>query len=407
MCCWALEAGHLQAYAPALFTHMETFVPHARKAARQIYGCRGVWMPLATDPWGRCAPGNGGGWGAWIGAAPWLAQHMWLHWEYGLDREFLRKRAYPFFREVAAFYEDYLVDGPDGKLMIAPSQSPENRFKGIGERWPVSIGINAAMDVELAHDALRFAIEASRILDVDPRRRAIWQELKARLPELGIGPDGRLLEWDRPFEEIEPGHRHLSHLYALYPGDQITPETPEFWDAARKSLEHRLAHAGGHTGWSRAWVACLWARLGEGDKAMKHFKALITDFATDTLLDLHPPLIFQIDGNLGGAAAVLEMLLQSYHNELHFLPALPSCWPEGDVRGLRARGGFEVDLRWACGRLTKAIVRATVAGKCRIRAAAPNWCVTESNNREIAAQMTQTGRLVFDTEAGGRYVIAP
>ena len=209
-----------------------------------------------------------------------------------------------------------------------------------------------------------------------------------------------------------PALRRSSRGTGIYRTLRLTPvirlrQKRQSPDAARKSLEYRLAHAGGHTGWSRAWVACLWARLGEGDKAMKHFKALITDFATDTLLDLHPPLIFQIDGNLGGTAAVLEMLLQSYHNELHFLPALPSCWPEGDVRGLRARGGFEVDLRWANGRLAKAIVRATVSGKCRIRAASPNWRVTGSNNCEVATQMTQAGRLTFDVEAGGRYVIAP
>lgn len=407
MCYWAAEAGHLQAYANALFTHLETFVPHGRRAARRIYGCRGIWLPLATDPWGRATPGMGGGWGVWIGAAPWLAQHLWLHWEYGRDRAFLRARAYPFFREVVAFYEDYLVAGPDGKLMIAPSQSPENRFKGSGDRWPVSIGINAAMDVELAQDAFRYAIEASRILGMDDRRRARWQEMKDQLPKLKIGSDGRLLEWDREFAEVEPGHRHLSHLYALYPGDQITPETPELWAAARQSLECRLAHSGGHTGWSRAWVACLWARLGEGERALEHLQALVTDFATDTLLDLHPPMIFQIDGNLGGTAAVLEMLLQSYHGELHFLPALPACWPAGEARGLRARGGFEVDLRWAGGRLAEAAIRATVAGPCRIRQADPAWRVTGREGRPIECRRTPAGRLTFDAVAGEHYAVTP
>ena len=403
---WPAEPGHLQAYTNALFTHIETFVPHGRRAARQLYGCRGVWFPIQTDPWGRATP-ESCGWAAWIGAAPWLAQHLWWHWEYGQDRDFLRNRAYPFFREVVAFYEDYLFAGPDGTLLIAPSQSPENRFKGSGERWPVSIGINSAMDVELAHDAFRYAIEASRILGIDESRRTRWLATMARLPQLKIGSDGRILEWDREFEEVEPGHRHLSPLYALFPGDQITPETPALWAAARKFLEYRLAHFVGHNGWSNAWAACLWARLGEGERAMEHVKALVADYATDSLLDLYPPMIFQIEGNFGGTAAILEMLLQSYHGELHFLPALPSCWPAGRVSGLRARGGFEVALAWADGRLTEASIVAAVAGRCTIRNADLSWRVTGKDGRPLDARRSDDGKLQFDAAPGERYLIEP
>jgi len=335
----------------------------------------------------------------WIGAAPWLAQHLWWHYEYSLDRKFLRRRAYPFFKEVAAFYEDYLIEDDQGRLQIVPSQSPENRFVGSGD-LPVSLGVSATMDVILAREALRYAITAAELLNVDQAKRRRWRNLRERLPELRIGRHGQLQEWNEDFTEAEPAHRHVSHLIGVYPGDLLDPErTPALWRAAAVSLERRLAAGGGHTGWSRAWVACLFARMGRANDAWHHLNHLIADFATDTLLDLHPPRIFQIDGNLGGAAAVLEMLLQSYHGELHFLPALPPDWPAGRATGLRARGGLTVNITWARGKLTCAEITAAVSGECTVIHARPAWHVRTGSGRPVPVQR-DGHRLRFPLVAG-------
>jgi alpha-L-fucosidase 2 len=399
---WPAEAGALQAYTNALFTHMENFVAHGRKAARDLYGCDGIWFPIQTDPWGRSTP-EAFGWAVWIGAAPWLAQHMWWHYEYGQDVEFLRNRAYPFFKEVAAFYESYLVKDAAGTWQIVPSQSPENRFKGTGDKYPVSIGVSATMDVLLAMDLLSHAVRAAEILGVDADRQSRWREILAHLPPLKIGKHGQLQEWNEDFEEIEPGHRHISHLFGLYPGDQLTPDrTPDLFQAARVSLERRLANFGGHTGWSRSWVACCYARLGDAPKAYEQLCGLIADFACGSLMDLHPPRIFQIDGNFGGTAAVLEMLLQSYHEELDFLPALPLCWPEGEVAGIRGRGGYTIRMKWSGGQLREAEVAAVTDRECRVVERGRVFRVMTPEGKEIAA--TSDGRCwSFKVGAGKAY----
>ena len=380
---WLAEPTGMQKYTDALFQHMERMVPHGRKAAADLYGCRGVWFPIQTDPWGRCTP-ESYGWAVWIGAAPWLAQHMWWHYEYGLDEQFLRTRAYPFLKEVAAFYEDYLIEDDNGTLQLVPSQSPENRFTTSGTRFPVSICVSATMDLQLLWDTLTHAIRAAEILEVDADKRALWQDMLDRVPPMKIGSKGQLLEWNEEVEEVEPGHRHLSHLFGLFPGEQIGPErTPDLFQAAMRSLDIRLANFGGHTGWSRAWTACLFARAGEGDKAYEHVEHLITDFATDSLLDLHPPRVFQIDGNLGGAAAVVEMLLQSYHGEIHLLPALPGAWPEGTVSGLRARGGFTVDMTWADGQLTEATITSQHGQTCKVVDRDQRYTICAADGRPV------------------------
>jgi len=314
-------------------------------------------------------------------------------------------RGYPFFKEVAAFYESYLVEDQSGLLQIVPSQSPENRFKG-ADNVPVSLCVSATMDVQLAQNALNYALRSAEILGVDLEKQELWRQMLAKLPALKVGAKGQLQEWNEDYEEAEPSHRHVSHLIGLYPGDTIDPErTPDLWAAARRSLELRLEAGGGHTGWSRSWTSCLFARLGEPENAWVHLCRLITDFATDTLLDLHPPRIFQIDGNFGGAACVLEMLLQSYGGELDLLPALPQAWPSGKVTGLRARGGFTVDMTWSEGCLQEAIVHVQVDTTCRIRGLNGDVAVTGSAG-DVPFDV-DGHRVRFMVRAGESYTIVP
>ncbi len=348
MCYWFVETLGMERAADTLFHLIERYVPYGRVVAKRLYGCRGLDFGIQTDVWGRVTP-EGCGWSVWLGAAPWLGQHLFMHWRYTKDEAFLRERCYPYLKEVAEFYEDYLIER-DGQLWIVPSQSPENRFEGTGD-WPVSIGVNSAMDVELAMEALLSAAECAEALGVDKDRAARWRGMAGRLPQLGVDSIGRLNEWDQERVEVEPGHRHFSHLYGLYPSQLFEPDS-DLWKAAERSLDERLSHGGGHTGWSRSWTACLMARLGRGEEAWRHFMALVGDFATVSLLDLHPPRIFQIDGNMGGTAAVCEMLMQSRRDELRLLPALPSAWKRGDVQNFRAQDGVCVSFRWEDGRLS-------------------------------------------------------
>jgi alpha-L-fucosidase 2 len=402
---WPAEAGNLAFATESLFQHMLRFVPHGRVVARDLYGCRGIYLPLQTDVWGRDTP-ESYGCAVWLGAAAWLGQHMWWRWEYGHNEAFLRETAYPYFQEVAEFYEDYLVADHQGTLQIVPSQSPENRFVGAGE-GPISNGVSSTMDVILAREALRYAIEASLVLGCDADRREHWRSMIAHLPPLKIGRFGQLQEWNEDLLEAEPGHRHLSHLIGLYPGDMLDPErTPELWRAAEVSLERRLAAGGGRGGWCRAWLSCCFARLGRPDRAWEQLCRQLQDYTSDSLLDLYPERIFQIDGNFGGTAAVLEMLLQSYHSELDLLPALPPAWPNGRVTGLKARGGYTIDIAWHAGLLTEARIAASESSDCIVLQATGRYNVLDASG-ELLDTRENGHRIVFRARAGETYRVVP
>ena len=396
---WAAEAVNLADCADVLIRYIKRDIPQAQKAAKDLYNCRGVCFCLQTDVWDRATP-ESPGWDVWTGAAAWLAEHLWWRWEYSRDKGFLRDVAYPFYKLVAEFYEDYLVRDDKGRLVTVPSQSPENRF--VGGADPVSLGVGATMDFVLIREVMSRCLQASEIFGRDEQLRLKWERILHDLPPYQIGKHGQLQEWLEDFDEVEPGHRHTSHLIGVFPGQQMTPDTlPEFYKAARVSLERRLAAGGGHTGWSRAWTAALWARFQEGDLAYEHLVHLILDFATPSLLDLHPPGIFQIDGNFGGTAAVVEMLLQYREDTIYLLPALPAQWRCGSISGLRARGGYEVDMTWRDSTLVEAHLRSRVGGKCRVWCRGTQ-CGAYDGSKRLPSEIDDRGRLVFDMKPGQR-----
>ena len=372
---WPAEVTNLSECHEPLFDWSERAAADGKEAARALFGAGGTWIAQSLDAHALNRKQNGP-WTEWVGAAPWLAQHFWWRYEFTGNKEFLRNRTYPFLKAAAAFFEDYLIPDPraeskwKGRLVTVPSSSPENAYLWEGQRADMAIG--ATMDFQLIHDLLTHAIKASESLGVDADKRIQWKRMLERMPPLQIGKHGQLQEWLEDYEEAEPGHRHFSHLFGLFPGDQITLEkTPALAAAARRSIERRLSFKGGHTGWSRSWLVGFFARLRDGDAAESHLRHLIADFATISLLDLHPPRIFQIDGNFGGTAGIAEMLLQSHHGVIRILPALPNAWPEGEVSGLVARGGVEVGIRWSGGRPTTVKLRSRRSGPFTLRLPRP------------------------------------
>lgn len=359
---WMAEPAGMTECMDAFIRYVRSFIPSGKEAARNMFDCRGIFLPLQSDAWGNATP-ESYGWAVWIGSAPWIARHLWDHYRYTGNVTYLKEQAYEFFKLVAEFYEDYLQKDEQGVYQILPSQSPENPIEAIGH-FPVLIDQSTAMDVQLCYDSLGYAIQTAEILGVDTEQAEKWKEMRSNLPPFAIGSDGRLMEWQKEYPEKEPGHRHWSHLYGMYPSDLFTPNTrPEQYQAGLRSMQYRLSHGGGHTGWSRAWTSCLAARTGDKQGFYQHYTALIQDFATVSLLDLHPPRIFQIDGNLGAVAAVIESVVSYYDDTAHLLNGLPDEWSDGHLNGIRIPGGHILDVSWKNGKLEKVMVTIGFSGK--------------------------------------------
>lgn len=387
-------------YWPAEITNLpECFLPlsdfigrlavNGAQTAKVNYGINRGWLAHHnSDVWAQTAPTGGYDsdpkgaprWSCWPMAGVWLCQHLWEHYAFGGDKKYLSKTAYPLMKGAAEFLLQWLQKDPEtGYWITNPSTSPENRFRYIdkeGKKQNGEISRSSGMDLGLAWDLLTNCIEASTVLDTDKAFRQQCMDVRANLQPFRIGSKGQLLEWDKEFEETDPNHRHVSHLFALHPGRQIIPEQqPELAAACQRTLEIR---GDGGTGWAMAWKINFWARLRDGNHAFGILKnGLRYVDATQVsvrgggtyanLFDAHPP--FQIDGNFGGTAGITEMLLQSHAGYIHLLPALPDNWQSGSIKGVRARGGFTIDMEWKESRITRLSVTSHSGGTCRIREA--------------------------------------
>jgi len=382
---WAAEVTNLSEIHIPLFDYMETLVIPGRITAKEFFNTRGWIVNTMNNPFGYTSPGWNFPWGFYPGGAGWLCQHLWEHYEFTQDKQFLKETAYPMMKEASLFWIDYLIEDENGYLVSSPSYSPEHG----------GISRGASMDHQIAWDLLNNSIAASEILGVDEDFKNEALIIRDKIAPPTIGSWGQLQEWKEDVDDPESKHRHVSHLFALHPGKQIsTDKTPELAEAAKVSLNARGDEG---TGWSLAWKVNFWSRLKDGDRAYKLYRRLLQPIGTKktgmtgggtytNLLCGHPP--FQLDGNMGGAAGMAEMLLQSHAGSIELLPALPTAWKNGSVQGLKARGGFEVNIEWKDGKLLKAEISSAKGGKFTL----------SYKNKTESFNLIPNGKLILNNE---------
>lgn len=385
------------------FIHfMKMISSFGKETAEKLFSSKGWAVNHTSDPFGRTGVHDSVDCGFFPMAGPWLCMNLWEHYEYTGDREYLRE-IYPILKGSCEFVKGYLVEDEKGRLVTSPSNSPENEFYFTdpdGKKQISMLTHGATIDFEIIDALFTRTAYACSVLENDREFINSLEEILKKLPDVKVGGRyGTIQEWINDYEEVEPGHRHVSQLFALHPGDSINESKPELFEAARKTIERRVANGGGSTGWSRAWMISFCARLKDGESAEKHLRFLLSNCTAYNLFDIHPP--FQIDGNFGGVAGITEMLIQSHlgapdERIIELLPALPSSWSKGRISGIRARGNFTFDLEWEKGKLKNAVVYAEKDGVLRLKT---NERTAEPKGYNFAAE---NGVLYAEMKAGER-----